>query len=75
MSLRMKKELNNFIDKGFRYAYAYRPDATLQDALTYKLVATCETMARQKALSAHYKGEKEVKVWELKKELVYLSKE
>ena len=64
----MEKEIQRWIDRGFRYAYHYREGGTLASALLSKQLTTNEEMASRKALSVLY-SDPTVKVWHLETEL------
>lgn len=73
--LRMKKAIEGWMSRGFRYAFHYREGATLEDALTHRFVATNEAAAFSSARGMHTTEEKFPKVWSLEKELVDLNKQ
>jgi hypothetical protein len=64
----MEQEINNWLKRGFRYAYHYRNGGTLASALISKQVTTNEASAKDKALSILY-SDPTVKVWHLETEL------
>lgn len=69
----LTKEISKFISYGYYWAYSYRPSGTLLSAITFKFLATSEKGAIEIAENIHMKdGEREIKVWDLKKELAEL---
>lgn len=70
----MKKEISKFIGYGFRFCYGYKPTSTLSGALTFKMLSTSRSQARDLAARTHMRsGERKIIVWELEKELARLN--
>ena len=68
------REIHSFLDKGYRFAWAYREDFSLIDALTFRSVTTSRKMALKKANDVITQSKKEIKVWDLKQEAQNLIK-
>lgn len=64
----LKKSIESFISKGFRYAYNSRSNAGLGHALTFKMVTTNKKTAKRLAETS-LREEIEVSIYNLQQEL------
>jgi hypothetical protein len=67
------RELKRNLSKGFRYAWVAKDRHKLTTALTFKQVTTCLEAAELSAKKV-FIADKQIKIWELEKELVRLEK-
>mgnify|MGYP000704685620 CR=1 FL=1 len=72
--MNLKRQLTKFIRKGFTHAFHYKEGESLERALDYRMIASSAEKALEIANKLHYTGERSVKIWNLKEELLNLEK-